>query len=84
MSSNFSNLKSKRYAKKFIEGADKAATGAGSEIAEKPVRLNVEIPASLRQELKKIALNNGITVKQLVLAVLEDRVKMADKAGSES
>lgn len=81
MSSNLSSLTNKQYGKKFIEEADQSPSKQGASVgkSEKLVRLNVDIPASLRQELKKLAVNECTTVRALVLLALETSVKRHNK-----
>lgn len=81
MPSNLSSLTNKKYAKKFIDGADRDAAkhDAPVEEPEKLVRLNVDIPESLRQELKKFAVSENTTVRKLVLSALESSVKKLNK-----
>lgn len=79
MASNLSNLTSKKYAKKFIEGADSSSPKKEAGVPEKMVRLNVEIPATLRQDLKKLAVDGDTTVRDLVLSSLESSVKKLKK-----
>lgn len=74
MPSNLKSLASKKHVKQFIEGAEGAGKSPQGKDAEELVRLNVAIRPELRQELKMLAAQHGVSIRDLVTESLEATV----------
>jgi hypothetical protein len=61
--------------------ADQAASGGDDESSKKERVLHTRVPAVLERELKRLAESLRVPVSNLVRAVLEDAVAVADQAG---
>ena len=78
MTNKFSDIKSRKKSSisDFIDGADQYQNKATPKKQEnEPIeRLNVEVPQSMHKQLKLKSVEQGITIKEIVIKAINDHL----------